>query len=281
MAWANEISSCIALGLLQGILGTALFLTLRILNFTDLTCEGSFVFGACVSSMLLGRGYGVCVSVATAFAAGGVAGLCTGVLNIVFKVKDILAGILVAFMLYSINLRIMGVPNITLPENVAIGGVYLFGFGIVCILGYLLTTDWGLAFRSVGQNQALAKTTGVSVKKMTFIGLALSNALIGLSGSLFSINQGFCDIGSGTGLLIVGLASVIIGEKVLPFRSFYLKILGCFFGSVLYRFFICLALNLDSSQLKPSDVNIVTGLLILAFMSSKITFRRRLTCPSS
>ncbi|MDR1208561.1 MAG: hypothetical protein LBJ89_04390 [Holosporales bacterium] len=279
MALGNEISSCIALGLLQGIIGTALFLTLRILNFTDLTCEGSFVLGSCVSSILLLRGCNVYISIIAALFAGGLAGLSTGVLNIFFKVKDILAGILIAFMLYSVNLRVLDVPNITLPENVSFGGIYVFCFGIICVLGYLLTTDWGLAFRSVGQNPTLAVTSGVSVKKITLIGLALSNALIGLSGSLFSINQGFCDIGSGTGLLIVGLASVVIGERVLPFKSFYLKILGCFCGAVLYRLFICIALNFDLLKLRPSDINMITGLLILVFMSSKIiTRRRRITC---
>ncbi|GHS95862.1 ABC transporter permease [Alphaproteobacteria bacterium] len=277
MMGGAEIATCVDLGLLQGFLGVALFLTLRVLNFTDLTCEGSFVFGACTASVLLTKGYPIPVSLAASFLAGSVAGAVTGVLNIFLKVKDILAGILVAFMFYSINLRVLkDAPNITLPEGAQLTGLYIFCAATVLMLGYMLRTDWGLALRAVGQNPQLAQLSGISVKKMTFLGLALSNALIGLAGSLTSLRQGFCDVSSGTGLIIVGLASVVIGEKIMPFQNLFLQLLGCFAGAVLYRFFMGLALELECLNLKSSDVNLISGLLILSVMA--LRKRRRLCC---
>lgn len=270
----NEIIMSLEMGLIYGIIAMGIYLTFRVIDFPDLTCDGSFVLGAAVSSMLIKMGYPPLLSLGIALLAGSVAGVMTGVLYTQFKISNLLSGILVAFMLYSINLYIMGgIPNITLLENNTFLSdsplcmIAIISLVVALGMSYLLMTDFGLGLRSIGQNKVLAQNKGINVSLITVIGLALSNALIALGGALFSQHQGFADIGSGIGTLIVGLASVMIGERIFPYSSMFSKMMSCLIGSVLYRLVISLALYSDFLGLQTQNLNLVTGILVIAIMS--------------
>jgi putative ABC transport system permease protein len=269
-----EIFMSLELGLIYGVIALGIYLTFRVIDFPDLTCDGSFVLGAACSGMLIKAGCNPYLSLVIAMLAGACAGITTGILHIRFKVSNLLSGIIVAFMLYSINLKVMqGVPNIVLMDATTIftnNNVLLTLTGIVmivlAILGYVLTTDFGLALRSVGQNKRLLLNGGVSLAIMTLTGLGISNALIALGGALFSQHQGFADVGSGVGTIIIGLASVMIGERLLPVRNIWLMLLACIAGSIIYRLVISLALHSDVLGLATQDLNLITGLLVVAIM---------------
>ncbi|MES2215568.1 MAG: hypothetical protein V4485_06150 [Pseudomonadota bacterium] len=278
---ASELLMSLEMGLIYGIIAIGIYLTFRIINFPDLTCDGSFVLGAAASSVLVKAGYNPFLGLLVASLAGSLAGLGTGILNTRFKVTDLLSGILVAFMLYSVNLKIMSAPNIAMvTERTAFAdGETLMILIIICFIialsiGYLLTTDFGLGLRGIAFNKRLAQNGGVSIKAMIVIGLALSNSLIALGGALFSQSQRFADISSGTGTIVIGLASVMIGERILPYRSLLVQLVSCLIGSILYRLFISLALHSDILGLETQDLNLITGLLIIAVMVTK----RRSAC---
>lgn len=289
----NELIIATEIGCMYGILALGIYLTFRTINFPDLTCDGSFVTGAAVSSVIIQSGYDPIVGVFCAIFAGGLSGCITGILNIYLKIEDLLCGIIVAFMLYSINLRIMGTnPNISLvnettifsSENTLAICLLIVGF-LVLSVAYLLSSDFGLGLRSTGQNKAFASANGVNVNFMIIFGLSLSNALAGMCGSLFTQYQGFCDVSQGVGCMVIGFASVIIGEKFLPqvqkikkckisvgMRNFYeifLILLSCIAGSIAYRIFIAIAINSDVFGLKTQDLNLITGLLIIIIMKRR------------
>ena len=185
-------------------------------------------------------------------------------------------------MLYSINLRIMGgVPNIGLiglktvfecNALVISGGIFL---SLFLLITYVFSTDFGLAIRSLGQNKKLAQNYGINTASFTVIAIIISNSLIGLGGGIFSQYQGFADIASGIGTVIIGFASVIIGEYLLPFRSLWVKFLSCLLGSVIYRLFITLALHGDYFGIETQDLNLITGLMIVTMMTF---FKRGRSC---
>lgn len=270
-----EFLTSLEIGLIYGVVAVGIFLTFRIIDFPDLTCDGSFTCGAATAAVALKAGLSPLISLLLAGSAGGIAGFTTGILHIRFRVTNLLAGILVAFMLYSINLKIMGgIPNITLmseptlfSDGRSLKMLILLMIAIAGLISYLLMTDFGLALRSIGYNQKLAKIMGVSVGSMTIIGLSLSNALIGLGGGLYCQHQSFCDVSLGIGTVIIGLAAVMIGEKLLPFRSLTISILACFMGSIIYRLLIAFALHSEWLGLETSDLNLLTGLAILGIMS--------------
>ena len=286
----QEIMIALEIGIIYGILVLGIYLTFRTINFPDLTCDGSFITGAAISAILIKNGWNPYFGLVGAIIAGGTAGLATGILNIKFKIDDLLSGIIVAFMLYSINLRILGTnPNISL-----VGETTIFSYGnsliisgsivlvILLILTYCLSSDWGLGLRAVGQNKQFSAANGVNVNLMIIFGLIISNALVGLSGAVFTQYQGFCDVSQGVGCLVIGLAAVIIGEELIFQKQFvkirklrigllnFLKIfemlIFCIFGSVTYRIFIAIAINSDILGLKTQDLNLITGLLMIAIM---------------
>jgi putative tryptophan/tyrosine transport system permease protein len=274
---APELWMSLELGLIYGLVSMGIYLSFRILNFSDLTCDGSFVLGAAVSAVLIKAGYSPWTSLGASAIVGGGAGFITGILHTRFRVSDLLSGILVAFMLYSINLRIMGgSPNINLMEMHVISTHFLWVIvlGIGFFFAYLLKTDWGLALRSLGKNKRLGLNNGIRVPLMIVAGLALSNALIAMGGSLMGQYQGFVDIGSGVGSVIIGLASIMIGECFVPTRSVVWALFSAIIGSILYRIIISLALHSDIFGLQTQDLNLITGLLILTIMISS----RRTSC---
>ena len=277
-----ELVTSFEMGLIYGIVAIGIYLTFRIIDFPDLTCDGSFVLGAAVSGILIKTGYNPYLALLISFLAGSLAGLCTGILNVKFKISNLLSGILVAFMLYSVNLKVMqNVPNIALINNDTIftGNnplMVLFMIAIVIwiISSFLLSTDIGLAFRSIGQNRRLALNMGVNVSLVTILVLMISNALIGLAGGLFAQIEGFADISVGLGTVIVGFAAVIIGEKILPFRQIWCQVLACLLGSILYRILVAFALNSQWLGIETQDLNLITGVLVIAIMVTP-NFRRK------
>lgn len=280
----TELLFSLELGMIFGIVAIGVYLTFRVINFSDLTCDGSFVLGAAVSSILIKSGCNPVLALFAAVLSGIIAGLCTSILNIYFKVTSILSGILVGFMLYSINLKVMqGVPNLTLINEITIFSGYnsliilaLVSLTVWFIISYFLVTNFGLALRSTGQNSLLSAANGVKIEYMTMTALALGNACIALGGALFSQHQGFVDISQGIGTIITGLAAVMLGEKLLPFRSPWIMITACFLGSFLYRILVSYALHSEILGLSTQDLNLITGALIVLVML--IPTRKIQTC---
>ncbi|MDP3533251.1 MAG: hypothetical protein Q8S31_08215 [Alphaproteobacteria bacterium] len=269
-----ELLISLEMGLIYGIVGIGIYLTFRVIDFPDLTCDGSFVLGAASSAILIKSGCNPFLALFLAMIAAGIAGLATGILYTKFRITELLSGILVAFMLYSINLRVMsGLPNITLINEPSIFTDQNSLLVLIAIAGFIslgmsafLKTDFGLALRSIGQNKRLALNNGVNVKFMTIIGLVMSNGLIGLGGALFSQHQGFADISQGIGTVIVGLAGLMIGEKMIGFRSLWLVIPACLLGSIMYRIFIAFALHSEFLGLETQDLNLITGFMVIGIM---------------
>jgi putative ABC transport system permease protein len=279
---AAELINCVEIGLIYGIAAIGIFLTFRVINFPDMTCDGSFVLGAAISGVLIRSGANPWLAVVASCAGGAFAGLATGVINSCFRVSDLLSGILVSFMLYSVNIRVMGgIPNISLGNATTIfsNANTLLILSLLCSLVvakliWLFSTDFGLGMRSVGQSAVVAANYGVNTKIATVLILMISNALIGLSGAIFNQQQGFVDVSQGIGTLIVGLAAVIMGEKLFRSRSYFIAIPACVIGSIVYRIFVCFALHSDLFGLKTHDLNLVTGVLMIAAMAMPKFWRK-------
>jgi putative ABC transport system permease protein len=278
----SELIIATEIGLIYGIVSMGIYITFRVINFSDLTCDGSFVLGGAVTAMMIQKGFNPLWIMGGSFAAGALGGMATAFLNLKLKISDILSGILVAFMMYSVNLKIMGdIPNIPLfdqktlfsnhPQFLTI--IFVCSF-LILVMGYLLMTHWGLAMRSVGQNKILGSTYGIKVSTMMMLALMISNGIIGLGGSILTQYQGVADINSGTGTIVVGLAALMIGEKILPFSSPWVGVLSCMLGSILYRIAMVFAIHSDYLGLKTQDINLVTGCLIVLIMA----FSRRKKC---
>ncbi|PKP73656.1 MAG: ABC transporter permease [Alphaproteobacteria bacterium HGW-Alphaproteobacteria-6] len=266
-------------GFIFGIVALGAYLTFKILDFPDLTVEGSFPLGAAVAATLI-VGAGLNPWVATL--AGGLAGFCAGFvtawLNVRFRILHILAGILVAISLYSLNLRIMGGPNKPLlnvetvftafegfgVKSYIINPIVLgvFALAVKLALDLLLATGFGMAMRAAGANPAMAEANGVNVGRMKLIGVGIANFLTAIAGALFAQIFGAADAYMGIGVIIVGLASVIVGMSVLPSRTIMLATAACIGGAILYRLAVAAALNADFIGLQASDVQLVTAVLV-------------------
>jgi putative ABC transport system permease protein len=265
-------------GLAFALVALGAYVTFRVLDFPDLTVEGSFPFGAAVAAALMIAGVNPWLATFLAALAGAVAGLVTGLLNLKFRILNILSGILTAIALYSINLRVMGRPNIGLigidtvystVEHLGIRSFYapvvlLAVVVIVCklLLDLFLSTGYGLAMRAAGSNPRMARANGVNVDRMIYIGLAIANALTALSGALFGQMLGAADVSMGIGVIVVALAAVIGGTALMPSRVIALATLACVAGSLLYRLAIALALSSNAIGFTASDVNLVSAVLV-------------------
>ncbi len=266
------------IGLIFGLVALGVLISFRILRFPDLTVDGSFPLGAAVAATLISGGMDPFSATLIATLAGGLAGMITGWLNVKLKIMDLLASILMMIALYSINLRIMGRPNVPLiseptvftvlqPDNLVDYIVRPLILLVVVVL-IKLALDWffstqiGLAMRATGSNPRMARAQGVATGTMMLAGLAISNALCALAGALFAQSQGGADISMGIGTIVIGLAAVIVGESILPSRRLIIITLSVVVGAVLYRFFIALALNADFIGLKAQDLNLVTAVLV-------------------
>lgn len=281
-----QFFGALELGLLYGLVAIGVYLTFRVINFPDLTVDGSFPLGAAVCAALIVQGTHPLLATLAAILAGALAGFITGYLNVRWKILGLLAGILTMTALYSINLRIMGRPNIALLSEPTLfsnpNSVLIILTGFVALLLILLTgfliSQFGLGLRAIGINPRVSPAYGIAVNKMTLLGLSLSNGLVALSGALFAQIHGFADISMGTGTLIVGLASVIVGETLLHSSRIIIVLIACVLGSILYRLAIAIALNTHFAGLESSDLNLITSLLVviaLLFPKLKQTFKTR------
>ncbi len=263
-------------GLAYALVALGITLAFRVLAFPDLTVDGSFPLGGAVAARLIFEGVDPTLSAAVATLAGFVAGSMTGLLNTRLKINSLLAGILMMTILYSVNLRIMGRANIqlldrptmfTFMENMDINRyipVIIFFFVVIVIIKALLDiflhTEYGLALRATGNNEDMIRSLGVNTDNATVFGLGLSNALVALSGALIAQDQGFADVGMGIGMIVAGLASIIIGEAMIKPNTVFRLTLAAVFGSFLYRFIISLGLRMG---LAPTDLKMATGFMVI------------------
>lgn len=268
-------------GLMYALMVLGVYLSFRILNYADLTVDGSFTLGAATVAALITSGSNPWLANGLAFIAGCLAGVFTGILHTKFKITTLLSGILTMTALYSINLRIMGKANISLLRMRTIFsdftslpfleeyGVLLLSLLTVVIIGFLvyifLQTEFGLALRATGDNELMIRSLGVNTQLMKITGLALSNGMVALAGSYVAQNQLFADISMGIGMIIIGLASVIIGEVLIGTSSLVRTIIAVLCGAVIYRFIIAIVLQLG---LEATDLKLVTALIVICALIS-------------
>ncbi|CAM4125701.1 ABC transporter permease [Kerstersia similis] len=286
-----SLMGALELGLIFGLVALGVFISFRVLRFPDLTVDGSFPLGGAVAATLISAGHDPFIATLAAAAAGALAGMMTGWLNVRLKIMDLLASILMMIALYSINLRIMGRPNVPLIleptvfsvlQSDAIADYLMRPLLLVlvvlvakCALDAYFSTHSGMAMRATGSNPRMARAQGIRTGAMIIGGMALSNALVGLAGALFAQTQGGADISMGVGVIVIGLAAVIVGESLLPSRKLVLATLAVILGALVYRLFIALALNSDFIGLQAQDLNLVTAVLVtIALVLPRLKKRR-------
>lgn len=280
-------------GLIYALMALGVLISFRILDFPDLTADGSFPLGGAVAALAIVSGVNPWMACILGMFAGAAAGTITALLNVKLGILHLLSGILVMTALYSVNLRIMGAPNLSLLGEPTVfapfiqggNGVWvrvLVALGVVVIaklfLDWFFSTETGLAMRATGSNTKMAQAQGINTSWMIVLGMAISNGLIALSGALFVQTQGGADVSIGIGTIVIGLAAVIIGETVLTAKRIFWITLSVVIGAVLYKLFIQIALSsqtLRSIGFGPQDLNLVTALLVvIVLMLPK--FRARL-----
>jgi len=273
----------IAQGLIWGVMALGVYLTFRILDFADLSVDGSFATGGAVSIMLILSGVNPELTLLACFAAGCIAGIVTGLLNTKLGIPAILAGILTQISLYSINLNIMGRANQALNVNKVvlhftsnakflwrtIGICAVFCAVIIAILYWYLGTEHGSALRATGNNPNMSRAQGINTKSMTVIALALSNGLVAVSGGILSQYQGFADINMGRGAIVVGLAAVIIGEVLRQallgkYTSFAIQLTFIVIGAIIYYLVYVFVLWL---KFPANDMKLLTAIVVAAFLA--------------
>ncbi|HIZ52132.1 MAG TPA: ABC transporter permease [Candidatus Pseudomonas excrementavium] len=274
-----SLFGALEVGLIFSLVALGVFISFRLLRFPDLTVDGSFPLGGAVCAVLIANGMDPFLATLIATLAGALAGMVTAVLNVHLKIMDLLASILMMIALYSINLRIMGRPNIPLIMEPTMFSILqpdwladyiarpLILLMVVLVAKVLLdayfSTRQGLAIRATGSNPRMSRAQGVNTGAMVILGMAISNALVGLAGAMFVQTQGGADISMGIGTIVIGLAAVIIGESILPARRIIFLTLAVVIGAVIYRFFIALALNSDFIGLQAQDLNLITAVLVV------------------
>lgn len=273
--------SALESGLIYGLMALGVLISFKILDFPDLTADGSFPLGGAVCAVAILAGVNPWLACLMGMTAGMVAGFVTAFLHIRLGIMPLLAGILTMTALSSINLRIMHAPNLSLlGEPTIFAGVattawqkvfVLFGVAVLfkVFLDWFLTTQVGLAMRATGANAKMAQAQGVKTSLMIALGMALSNGLIALSGALFVQTQGFMDVSLGVGTIVIGLAAVIIGETVISSRKIFWVTVSVLVGSFLYRLFVQIALSshtLRQIGFKSQDLNLITALLVVMVM---------------
>lgn len=269
------ISTC-SQGLIYAILALGLFITFRILNFADMTAEGSLTLGGSVCAVLIIGGMNPILSILAAGLAGSLAGMVTGFFHTKLKIQAILSGILTMIALYSINIRIMGKANLSLLSKKTIfklvGDTQISNFFVglsICtvlllILDLFFKTRLGISIRATGDNEQMMRAQGVNTDSKKILALMISNFLCAVSGALIAQSQGYSDVNMGTGTIVIALASVVIGEALIRKNSFIYQLIAVVVGSVCYRFIIFLVLNLGMS---PSDLKLFTAVVAAVLLS--------------
>jgi len=282
----------LTIGLILSFLALGVFISFRIFNFPDITADGSFPLGAAIAATLLVMGVNPIVATIAGFCGGLLAGTLTGILHTRFNIHGLLAGILVMTALYSVNLHVMGKSNVPLLNETTLvtyaeqfgetvsgsakdlkivgwevsvrdASTLLCTFGFIVIMGFVIhaffRTNIGTAMRATGDNPQMIRALGVSVSTMITLGLALSNGFIALAGALLAQFQGFADVQMGIGMIVLGLASVIIGEALVGTQNVGLTIVGAVMGSVLFRLLVAIALRWG---LNPNDLKLITAIFV-------------------
>ena len=281
----GAMQGAVSQGVLWGIMTLGVFLTFRILNIADMTCDGSFALGGSTCAVLITKGMNPLLAVVISAFTGLLAGLATGLMHTKLKIHEILAGILSMIALYSINIRIMGKSNTPLlgvqtimsqmqekfnlspnASSLIIGAV--FSVVLVALLYWFCGTEIGSCLRATGNNPNMVRAMGVSTNKMKVLGIMLSNALIAVSGALVAQSQGYGDVGMGTGTIVIGLASIILGEVIFGYFGkrlpFWFTLVAVILGSIVYRIIIAVVLQLG---LKSSDLKLLTAIIVVIALS--------------
>lgn len=288
-------------GLVWSLMALGVYITFKILDFADMTCDGSFALGGCVSAVFCVKlQMNPFLTLLIALAAGGVAGGVTGLLHTKLKIPAILSGILTMISLYSINLRIMGQANTPINtrekgvESIVSSIVKLLPEGmqksantnsiVVCMIGIIIVaivvsllywffgTEAGSALRATGNNEAMIRALGVDTDKMKILGLVIGNGLVGLSGALVAQTQRVADVGMGTGTIVIGLASIVIGEVFLGKKvSFLVKLLSAVVGSIVYRIIVAVVLQLGMDS---NDMKLLTAVIVAIALSVPVFSRK-------
>ncbi|STO30980.1 ribose ABC transporter permease protein [Fusobacterium necrogenes] len=251
------------------------YISYKILDFPDMTVDGSFPLGAAVSAALIVKGVNPLIALVVAMLAGAVAGLITGMIHVKLKVTNLLAGIIVMTGLYSVNLRIMGKSNIPLFMSKhlfngtvsAIVVVVIFLLIVKLAIDFLLKTKFGFVLKALGDNESLVIALGLDGNKLKLYGLMIANSLVALSGGILAQYQGFADVGMGTGTIITGLASIIIGEAVIGKKKIIKATTMVIIGTVIYRAIIALSLKLGMTA---SDLKLITSILVVIIIYLKL-----------
>lgn len=299
--FSGAMLGAVSQGVLWGIMALGVYITFKILDFADMTVDGSFALGGCVCALLIVRGVNPLLAVLVATVAGSVAGLVTGFLTTKFKIPGILAGILVQLALYSINLHVLGGPNQPLTRvhttimdwinksfklseffpysatsvSSLITGIIFTGAAIA-ILYWFFGTELGSAIRSTGDNAAMSRAQGINTDSMQILALMIANALVAMSGSLVMQQQRFGDVSMGIGTIVIGLASIIIGEVIFGKRfGFWWSLLSVVFGSVIYRLIIALVLQLG---MKTQDLKLLSAVVVAIALSVPVLKQKAARC---
>jgi len=270
-------------GLVFGLVAIGVYLTLRVLAFPDLTVDGSYTLGGATTAVLIVRGANPFLATLAAVAVGLCAGFITGLLNTKLRLPALLAGILMMVGLYSINLRVMSGANVSLLREVttfdkvaeflglssgsivvSITVALVIAVIVFLILNWFLRTEIGLALRATGDNEQMVRSLGVDTDKNILLGCAISNGLVGLAGAVVAQGQGFADVGMGIGMIVMGLASVIIGETLFRPKGVARLLLAVVGGAFFYRLFITIALRLGMA---PGDLKLITALLVVIVLA--------------
>ena len=265
------LQATIEQSLIFAIMVLGVYISFRILNFPDMTVDGTFPLGAAISAKLLTLGVNPYLTLLVALVAGAAAGAVTGLIHVKLKVKDLLAGILVMTALYSVNLRVMGKSNIPLFEEDNIFNTeYSMMITIVVLiliskflLDYLLKTKFGFALKALGDNENLIVSLGLNEEKYKIYGLMIANSFVAFSGAVLAQYQGFADVGMGTGIIVIGLASIIIGDTLFGKRRRLAGTTIVIIGSILYRGVIAVTLSMG---MDASDLKLITSMIVIIIL---------------
>ena len=285
----NELTGAVGLGLIWTLMTFGVYITYRVLDMADLTVEGSITMGASIAAVCIANGMSPLLCLALSFLGGMLAGLCTGLLHTVLKIPALLSSILTMIALWSINLRIMGKANVSLlkqptvfsfvtdalgiPKNFAVILVgFVFVAAVFLLLYWFFGTEIGCAIRATGDNARMARAQGVHTDSMKRLGLAIANGLVALSGGLIAESQTFADIQMGTGSIVIGLASLIIGEVLFGRTTFFKSLISVACGAIAYRIIIAVVLKLG---MPANDLKLFTAITV-AIALSLPTVQKRL-----
>ncbi|NLX63657.1 MAG: ABC transporter permease [Clostridiaceae bacterium] len=285
------IKGAVSLGLLWSVMTIGVYISFRILEIADLTVEGSITLGAAIAAQAITKGINPYIATGMALLGGMAAGLATGLLHTKLKIPALLSGILTMIALYSVNLRVLGKASLSLLrmetvytafEKIGLESswaIIALGFisvtVVICFLYWFFGTEIGCAIRATGNNPNMVRAQGINTDTMITIGLVLSNGIVALSGAFIAQNQTFADVQMGTGSIVIGLASVIIGEVLFGKRNYFMRLTSLAMGAITYRIIIAFVLKLG---MHSNDLKLFTAITVAIALSLPI-IRERLNPP--